>query len=251
MLIDMEKIIILLALLLVSVSQGAFAQITIFGSVVDAKDGSGIPGVYVTVKDANIGGTTNSSGNFGLMNVPNDAILQVSYIGYKTVEIAVENQTRFEITLESDVQVLGDVVVTADKNQSEKVTTAFGIERDRRTLTYAVTQISGDELRRGSGINIGEGLIGKIAGLTVTKGVGAGNNTMVWLRGANSSNPINNLPLWVIDGVPIPKSLEEDPSSWFNIEDVESVTVLHGANAAILYGSEGAAGAIIITTKKR
>ena len=241
----MKKITTILAMLLFAASQGAFAQLTIFGSVVDAKDGSGIPGAYVIVKDTNIGGTTNSSGNFGLMNVPNDAILQVSFTGYKTVEIPVENQSRFEITLEQDVQVLGDVVVTAERNQRETVTTAMG-ERDPRSLTHAAYQVSGDEMRKGGSRSIAEGLVGKVPSLNTYLDPYDGLFKISHLRGISSWSSGPRPPLYVLDGVP----LSGDPTDWLNIEDVESVTVLSSANAAILYGSEGAGGVIIITLKK-
>ena len=241
----MNKIIILLAALLVAASQGAFAQLTIFGSVVDAKDGSGIPGAYVTVKDTNIGGTTNSSGNFGLMNVPNDATLQVSYIGYKTIEIAVENKSRFEIKLEQDVQALDEVVVTADKIQRETVTTAMGIERDKASLTTAVYQVSGDEMRKGGSRSIAEGLVGKVPSLHTYVDPTDGLVKILYLRAISSFEGAKP-PLYVLDGVPLPG----DPTAWLDIGNIESVTVLPSANAAILYGSQGVNGVIMITTKK-
>jgi len=235
----------ILTLLLITVSQGVFAQLIIFGNVVDAKDGSGIPGASVIVKGTIIGGVTNSSGNFGIMNVPSDAILQVSYVGYKTVEIPVENQTRFEITLELDVQALGDVVVTAEKNQRETVTTAMGIERDPITLTTAVYQVSGDELRKAGANTIAEGLVGKIPSLNTYVDPSDGMLKIKYIRAIyHFGGPLP--PLYVIDGVP----MVEDPTWWLNIEHIERVTVLPSANAAILYGSQALGGAIVITTKK-
>ena len=241
----MRKIIIPFALLLFAVSHGAFAQITIFGNVVDAKDGSGITGASVVVKETTIGGITNSSGNFGLMNVPNDAILRVSFIGYKTVEIPVENQTRFNIALEQDVLALEEVVVTADRNQRETVTTAMGIERDPITLTTAIYRVSGDELRKGGNNTIAEGLVGKVPSLNTYIDPRDGMVKIRYLRAISSFEGAKP-PLYVVDGV----LFKEDPTPWLNIEDIESVTVLPSANAAILYGSEGAYGAIVITLKK-
>ena len=239
----MRKIITLLAILLVTFSQSSFSQSTIFGRVIDAKDGSGIPGASVIVKGTTIGGVTNSSGNFAIMNVPNDSILQVSFIGFKTFEIAVENQTRFEITLEPDVQVLGDVVVTADKNQRETVTTTFGIERDPKTITTATYQISGDELRRGGSTSLQESIYHSVPGVQAQMVRGVFEITHI--RGITSFAGARP-PLWVVDGIPF-----EGGSPPLDIENVESVTVLSSANAAILYGSAAANGAIVITTKKR
>ena len=240
----MKKVIILVALLLVAVSQTSFSQSTIFGRVVDAKDGSDIPGASVIVKGTTIGGVTNSSGNFAIMNVPNDATLQVSFIGFKTFEIAVENQTRFEITLEPDVQVLGDVVVTADKNLTEKITTTFGIERDPKTMTTTTYQISGDELRKGGSKSFAEGLVGKMPGLNTYIGED-GLIRISYFRGITSFTGAKD-PLFVLDGVP----LSGDPTGWLDIENIEKVTALPSANAAILYGSDGANGVVLITTKK-
>ena len=247
--IIMRKSITLLVLVLFVALQGAFAQLTIFGSVVDAETGSGIPGASVIVKGTIIGGVTNSSGTFAIMKVPSDATLQISYIGYKTVEIEVENQTRFSVTLEPDVQMLGEVVVTADGNQYQTVTTAMGIERDPTTLTYAVRQITGDELIRAGNQSIVEGLIGRIPGLHLGKKVDENGDlvTILYARGVTSVG--GAIPvLFVLDGIPMPG---EKNMSWLNMEDIESITVLPSANAAILYGSIGANGAIVITTKKR
>jgi len=248
----MKKITILLALLLVAVSQGAYAQRTITGKAINGEDEFPMPGVSVVVKGTTIGMVTDKDGNFAL-KVPNDATIVVSFTGFKTVQIplASYSYTQFNITLYPDVIALGNVVVTALRNnQREKVITAMGIERDQKTLTTAISQISGDELRRTGNTDIGKALYGKVPNLTIRTEPGAGGGTSIMLRGAGSFEPLNNLPLFVIDGVPLPKTLEQD-LSWINIEDVESVTVLRSANAAILYGSQGAAGAIVITLKKR
>ena len=253
----MKKPLILLALLLVAASQSAFAQSTILGRVIDAKDGSSIPGASVIVKGTNIGGTTNSSGNFGLMNVPNDAILQVSYIGFKTFEIAVENQTRFDITLQPDVQVLGDVVVTDRRYVPiEKVETPMGIIRDKKTLTTSIQTISGEELIRASDPNFMRALSNNVAGVHV---ITNGNTTMMRaIRGVKSWSH-GGAPLFVIDGVPMARE-RGDAAVYVDITDVinsidpnniESITVLKSANAAMLYGSQAVNGAILITTKKR
>ena len=244
----MKKTIILLALLLFAAMQGAFAQITIFGSVVDAKNGSGIPGASVVVKGTTIGGITNSSGNFGLMNVPSDATLQVSYIGYKTVELAVENQTRFNITLEPDVQVLDEVVVTAERTiegfQPGKVE-IMGMVRDIKTLPYAAYQVSGNDLNLGVR-TVAEMLYGRVPSIITYTDPDDGMLKISYLRSYFSFMKLKP-PLYVIDGMPYP----EDPSSWLNIMEIESITVLPSANAAMLYGSWGVGGVIIITLKKR
>ena len=237
----MKKYIILLALLLFAAIQDTFAQNTIFGNVVDAKTGSGIPGASVIIKGTNIAGVTNSSGNFGIMNVPNDAILQVSYIGYKTVELPIDNQTRFNVMLEPDVQILNEVVVTAERNQRETVTTAMGVERDPRSLPYAVRRVTGDDLRRMGGGSFTTSLAAAAPTLSIVKlGQGAGAPEVLSGRGGI-------IRLYIIDGIPV----GNDSPNWLNPEEIEEVIFLKSANAAILYGSQAANGAIIITLKKR
>jgi len=241
----MKKHIILLALLLFAVSQGTFAQLTIFGSVVDAKDGSGIPGASVIVKGTIIGGITNSSGNFGLMNVPKDAILQVSFVGYKTVEVPVENQTRFNITLEPDVQILNEVVVEAERSQRQRtIVTPMGIERDIKTLPYAANHFFGDELRTGDITDLGRALNGRVPGLSLIQDEqGAGASTTIIFRNVG-------MPLYVIDGIPLPKETDgKTDISWLNLETVESVVILRGFSPGSIYGV-AASAVIVITTKK-
>ena len=237
----MKKITIIFALLLFAAMQGTYAQITIFGNVVDAKDGSSIPGAYVIIKGTNITGTTNSSGNFGLINVPNDATLQVSFIGYKTVELPVENQTRFNITLEQDAQILDDVVVTAPARVAPARTVEImGQKRDPITLPYSVIHVTGDELRSTGAVTLGDGLVGKIPGAHFTPG--PTGLRISYLR-AVSSFQGSRAPLYVVDGI------QMSDVEWLNIDEIESVTVLRGPQA--LYGSAGANGVIIITLKKQ
>ena len=227
----MRKIIIPFTVLLFAVSQGVFAQLTIFGNVVDSKDGSGVPGAYVAVKGTNIIGTTNDSGNFGLMNVPNDAILQVSFVGYKTVEVPIENQTRFNITLELDIQALGEVIVSAARViPPERVEIMAGIVRDKITLSYPVVVISGDEFAK-----FGWAVLEDVPGFLNGR-----------LRGQTSwSSSTNTGPLFVVDGVPMRGSPE-----WLDSFMIESITVVRSASAGIFYGSPGANGVVIIKLKK-
>ena len=247
----MKKKTIIFAVLLVTVSLNTFAQRMIIGKVVDANEESGMPGVNIIVKGTPLGTTTDIDGNFAL-RVPNDATIVISFTGYKTIEMPIENETDFDITLEPDVQILGDVVVTADKNQNEKVTTAFGIERDPQSLPYVVYQMSGDEFRRFGGYSFASTLASNIPVLSVAKmNQGAGAIELLSSR----LNVI--ICLYVIDGIPFNirreidlgsgrKVIEYDDSliSMINPENIESVTVLPSANAAMLYGSAGAAGAI-------
>ena len=252
----MKSLTILLALLLFAVSQGAYAQKTITGKVINGEDRLGMPGVSVVVKGTTTGMSTDNEGNFTL-NVPNDATLQVSFIGFKTVEIPVENETRFDITLQPDAQVLGDVVVTAARviPPERAVVTAMGIVRDKITLAYSTESISGDEIIRGGGIG-GENpllvLNGRTAGVRVEKdGQGPGVPVMVLIRGKTSwSN--SSAPLLVLDGIPMGRLTGgmNDPLAGLDSNNIEDITILKSANAAMLYGSEAANGAVVITTKR-
>ena len=232
--------------LLLAVSQGIFAQMTITGKVINAEDGLGLPGVNVVVKGTiTIGTTTDTNGNF-MLNVPNDATLQVSFIGYKTVELPVENQTSFNITLQTDANVLGDVVVSATRviPPERAVVTAMGIVRDKIQLTYSIQSISGVELVRSP---VPEdkwwfNLNGRISGLSIVGG-------SIRMRGVRSLSmePNANSMLIVVDGVPMGRSFN---LGMINSEMIEEVTILKSANAAMLYGSDAYNGAIVITLKK-
>lgn len=228
----MRKITILLAFLLFAVSQGAFAQKTITGKVTSSEDGLGMVGVPVVVKGTTIGTATDIDGAFTL-SVPNDAqTLVVSFIGYKTVELPIGTQTTFNVTLAPDVLALGDVVVTA-----------LGISRQAKALTYATQSVSTEQLAEARTVNPINSLSGRVAGLSITtasQGVGA--SSKVLLRG-NRSIAGSSEPLYVIDGVPMGGISNLSP------DDIVSISVMKGANAAALYGSRANNGAIIVTTK--
>ena len=227
------KITTILALLLFAVSQSAFAQSTIFGSVVDSKDGSGIPGAYIIIKGTNITGVTNSSGNFAMMNVPNDATLQVSYIGYKTVELPVANQTRFNITLEPDVQVLEEVVVVAPARVAPPQTVnIMGIERSINSLAAPVRQVSGNELIRVGG-SIARALSFAIPGLYVIRigGQGAGSAEVLFSMRGPVSYVVDGVPYSIVRSRgPLGMNMEFDDSflNMFNPHDIESATYVGG-----------------------
>ena len=187
----MRKITILLALLLFAVSQGAFAQRTITGTVISSEDGLGMPGVPVVVKGTTVGTATDINGNFTL-NVPNDATIVVSFMGFRSVEMAVGNQTRINVTLEPDVLTLGDVVVTA-----------LGMRRAAKAVVMAVQEVKGDALATAKGTSLLNNMAGKIAGVQITASSGAmGASTRVQIRGI-STLAGDNQPLFVVDGTPI------------------------------------------------
>jgi len=249
-----RKVTILFALLLVAVSQGAFAQRTIRGQAINGEDRLPMPGVSVVIKGTTTGTATNRNGNFTL-RVPNNLdTIVVSFVGFKTVEILVGSNTQFDIMLYPDAQVLGEVVVTARRNRNERVVTAMGIERDIKTLPYVVYHMSGDEIRRTGQSNVLYALDSKVPIQIRQWGQGPGAPVVAYGR-------LGMITLYIIDGFLVKIGVEkdrygriidvyDDVVSSINILDIESITILPSANAAMLYGSDGRGGAIVITLKK-
>ncbi len=219
------------------------------GQVKDSR-GETLPGVSVRVKGTNIGATTDAQGNFNV-NSPANGVLVFSYVGYISQEVSLNGRSEVNIVLLEDQQVLGEVVVTA-----------LGIERESKTLTYSAQTIKSDKMNEAKETNLINSLQGKIAGVTITRNAtGPGSSSKVLLRGSRSIGG-NNQPLYVIDGVPMDNSSRSqgggtaggrdggDGIGMINSDDIESMTILKGASAAALYGSQGQNGAIVITTKR-
>lgn len=221
------------------------ATIHITGMV---RDNNGpLPGVSVLIKGAATGTITDANGAFEL-DVEDNAVLQISFIGYKTVSIAVGGQTTFDIVLEEDITSLNEVVVTA-----------MGISRDKASLGYSVQQVGSEEVTNSGNSNLLDAVNGKLSGIQIQNSGGQpGSGTNVVIRGFSSIS-YNNQPLYVVDGIPISNEVvggEFDGTSTSNRaididpNTVESLTVLKGLAATSLYGIRAANGAIIITTKK-
>lgn len=241
--------LILIVTLLGSISA---QQSVVTGTVTSAADGLSVPGVTVAVKGTTTGTVTDGNGQFSL-SVPTDGkTLVFSFIGLKTLETPIAGKTSFKIALEVETIGIEDVVVTA-----------LGIKREVKALGYAQQGVSASDLSAGREKNISNMLTAKIAGVQVAKTAGgAGGSTNVIIRG-NSSIGSNNQPLWVVDGIPIINNQNSsnaagvnsgdhdygDGVADINPDDIESMNVLKGPNAAALYGSRGANGVIMITTK--
>ncbi|AUS06555.1 SusC/RagA family TonB-linked outer membrane protein [Pseudotamlana carrageenivorans] len=244
---------------LVFVVQFSFGQEKeIKGTVTSKADGIPLPGVNVTVQGTTNGTQTDFDGHYSLTVNVGD-VLNFSYLGMTTVSKTVAQQEVINAQLVEDAQQLNEVVVTA-----------LGIKKERKALTYSAQEVGGDELTRVKQTNPINSLSGKSAGLTITRSSsGLGGATKVVLRGNTSTT--NNDPLYVIDGVPMLNSGNGsngnepgtdifgsqtgnrdggDALSLINPDDIESMTVLKGASASALYGSQGANGVILITTKK-
>ena len=227
------------------------AKKRISGNVVSASTSEALIGVTVavTTPSGKYGTTTNMDGNFTLDVNPND-VLEFSYIGFLPQTKAVGTQNTFSITLQEDAKIIKEVVVTA-----------LGIKRDKKMLGYAIQDVKAETLNKTGDPTITGALQGKVAGLQMnTSSTGLSGSTKITLRG-NSSLTDNNQPLWVVDGVPFNDNNDSGASLYggvdrggasvdINPEDIESISVLKGPNAAALYGSRAGNGVIVITTKK-
>ena len=214
------------------------------------QSGNPVQGVSVIVKGTSNGTTTNSNGNYSIQVPGSQSVLQFSYIGYIAKEVVVGSQTVIDVTLEDSSQQLTAVVVTA-----------LGIKRQAKSLGYSATSVNMAELNTPGAVNVGNNLVGKVAGVNVNiLSSGAGGSAKIRIRGQSSFGP-NNSPLIVINGIPVnnqpvtsgnPNAQESDLGDALqsiNPDDIESMTVLKGASAAALYGFRAKDGVIIVTTK--
>ena len=219
---------------------------TCTGVVKDAT-GETVIGASVVVKGTTNGTITGLDGDFSLSGVKKGDIIQISFVGYLTQEIKWDGQP-LNITLKDDTQKLDEVVVTA-----------LGIKRQSRSLGYSTTQVEGEKFTLARDPNVGNALSGKIAGVSVAGNATGGGSSRVVIRG-NASMTGNNMPLYVIDGVPFDNTNQGSGGTWggtdmgdglnnIAADDIESIQVLKGAAASALYGFRGGNGAILITTK--
>ncbi len=244
------------------IAQAGFAQSkTISGRVTTSEDGSGLPGVTVMVRGTTNGAVTDIDGRYSIKAAPED-VLEFRFIGMTMQERKVGNATTIDIVMRPDNETLDEVVVTA-----------LGIEQEKKALGYAVTEVKGATIAQTQRENFVNGLAGRIAGVEVNATSGLpGSSSSIVIRGISSLSG-SNQPLFVVDGLPISnnttstavfassigggaKSFENrgvdftNRAADINPEDIESVTVLKGPEAAALYGIEAASGAIVITTKR-
>lgn len=244
----------LLSMMLLLIGGTALAQQkTVTGKVTD-ESGTPLPGVTVLEAGTTNGILTDDNGEFSL-EVSEKGSLEISFFGFSTQKISVAGQSNFNVSMTEGV-VLDDVVITA-----------LGIAKDERAIGYSVESINGDALAQASEPNILNALQGKIAGVQIGSGnTVAGGTTRITIRGNNSLKQGKNQPLIIVDGVAMENSIQGPGASsllgntsgrdWgsginnINSWDIEEMTVLKGPTAAALYGSRGANGVIIITTKK-
>ena len=226
----------------------AVQQANVCQGVVKDQAGETVIGASVVVKGTTNGTITGLDGDFSLSNVKKGDILQISFVGYQTIEVTFKGQP-LNVTLLDDTQKLDEVVVTA-----------LGIKRQKRSLGYSTTSVGGEEFTQSRDPNLGNALSGKVAGVSVSgNATGTGGSSRVIIRG-NASLTGNNQPLYVVDGVPFDNTNLGTAGQWggldlgdglsnINADDIADIQVLKGAAASALYGYRGGNGAILITTK--
>jgi iron complex outermembrane receptor protein len=230
--------------------QTAFSQISISGTISDAANGDPLIGVSIFIKDSQGVGTISDIDGKYQLEVPNQkTVLIFSFLGFEDQEITVGENTRLDISLIESSQQLNEIVVTA-----------LGIKRQKREIGYSTESFDGEELTLSNGPNLVNSLSGKSAGLQVTTANGVDGGTTRFVIRGNNNIDANNQPLIVVDGVP----LENDPGltnigrgvDWgsainnINPNDIDNINILKGPTASALYGSRGANGVVLITTKR-
>lgn len=240
-----KRIHLFLLALAIGVIQGAAQVTTVRGIVTTEEDGEPVIGASVIVKGTSLGTVTDVNGRFELSGLPPSATrLLISYISLMAKEVAIAPQV--SVTLKSDTHLLDEVVVTA-----------LGISREKKALGYTAQEVKQDALVQGKDNNLLNSLSGKIAGVRITNTQGDVGSSRIVIRGETSIAG-ENQPLFVVDGIPVDNSQLNARSSGrdfknaiadLNPEDIKTLTVLKGPNAAALYGARAAHGAIVITTK--
>jgi len=235
-------------LVIISTSEG-LKKHNVTGTVTSAKTGETLPGVNVFIKGTTKGTITDMDGKFKIDVPSGETILVFSFIGYDTKELPVGSSKKMDVQISESVKKLDEVVVTA-----------LGISRKAKSVGYAITEVKGDEVNDVKDANIMNSLSGKVAGLQVSRTAsGVGGSSRIVIRGMSSMLG-SNKPLFVVDGVPIDASNLGEAGEWggrdmgdgisdINPEDIESISILKGPAAAAAYGSRGANGVVLITTK--
>ncbi|MFN3758785.1 MAG: SusC/RagA family TonB-linked outer membrane protein [Algoriphagus aquaeductus] len=225
-------------------------QRVITGKVISEEDGLGLPGATVLVKGTTVGTTTDLDGNFSISVPAGSDVLIFSFVGLKAKEEVIGNRSVVNVTLTTDASQLSEVVVTA-----------IGIEREKKALGYAVTSVDNSQLENRPEADVARVLQGKVPGVNITSTNGmSGSGTNMVIRGYSSATG-SNQPLFVVDGVPFNTNTNAQngftqggattSSRFLDIDpnNIESMSVLKGLSATVLYGDQGRNGVILITTK--
>ncbi|WP_044202090.1 SusC/RagA family TonB-linked outer membrane protein [Flammeovirga sp. OC4] len=248
----MRKCLLLLLSTFLVLSNAYAQDRAVTGIVKDASDNSPLPGVNVLVKGTNVGSVTDFDGKYILQLSEGQNTLVFSFVGYQSQEVVVNSQSKIDINLQVDAEQLEEVVVTA-----------LGIEREERSLGYAVQGVKAEDMADAATAtgNMMNSLAGQVAGVQIAPANGAGSSSRVVIRGAANLDG-NNQPLYVIDGVPMSNSTFKDGGEGYegdissgdglsslNPDDIESINVLKGGSATALYGSRAINGVVLIATK--
>lgn len=227
----MLKKILFTSLLVFMAGKAAMAQQEVTGTVRDAQ--GPLPGANVAVKGSNTGSMTDMDGNYSITVEDESAVLVFSFIGYDSREIEVEGRAQIDVTLQPSQESLQEVVLTAQ-----------GIKKSKKALGYAIAQVDKEEIEKRPEADLARTLQGKVAGVSITPANGqTGSNSPIRIRG-NISLTGSNDPLIILNDVPFNGLLRDiDPNN------IEQINILKGFNAAVLYGSEGRNGVILIQTK--
>lgn len=252
----MRKLLLIFLFVSGLIAQASAQDRTVSGQVSSSEDDSTLPGVTVVLKGTTTGTTTDLDGNYKLSVPSGGGTLVYSFVGLATQEVEIGSRSVIDLVMQPDAQQLTEVVVTA-----------LGISREKASLGYSVQEVSGESLEQANEVNIVNALQGQVAGVQIngTSGAGLGGSVRVTIRGVNSLTG-GNQPLFVVDGVPMDNRNFANSSQQrgfgsgaydygnsaadINPADIESMNVLKGAAATSLYGSRGANGVIVITTKK-
>ena len=213
-------------------STAAMAQGKVSGTVVD-QTGEPVIGASVVVKGTTGGTVTDIDGKFTVQNVPQNATLVFSYVGYRTQNVSVSGKSQINVTLEEDKQLLDEVVVVG-----------YGVQR-KSDVTGALTRVGEKELNSKPVSNAFEALQGKAAGVDITSSERPGTIGSIMIRGSRSITASGS-PLYVVDGVPLQAGGIES----LNPRDIESIDILKDASSTAIYGSRGANGVVLVTTKR-
>jgi TonB-linked SusC/RagA family outer membrane protein len=244
----MKKNLVFLFLLfsIASVHSSLAQNINVTGRVTSKTDGEALPGVTILVKGTSKGTATNAEGQYSI-ETESGSTLIFSFIGLKSIELAIPANGKLDVQLESDETILQEVVVTA-----------LGIAKEKKSLGYAVQELQTKDLAEAKEGNLVNALSGKIAGVNITNSQGGMGSSRIVIRGETSIAG-NNQPLFVVDGIPVDNSqlgAGANGSRDFanaiadiNPNDIESISVLKGPNSAALYGSRASNGVILIKTK--
>ncbi|MCM5663881.1 SusC/RagA family TonB-linked outer membrane protein [Galbibacter mesophilus] len=206
-------------------------QNVVTGKVTNSEDGVPLPGVNIMVKGTSNGASSDFDGNYSINVADENATLVFTYIGFKEIEVPLNGRSVVNVSLESDVSALDEVVVVG-----------YGTQK-KSDLTGSISSVGSEEISKVTEVTVEAALQGRAAGVNIQRGEGSpGSSSKISIRGAGSIG--NTGPLWVVDGVP------QDPGNYFNPNDIESVEILKDASASAIYGARAAHGVILVTTKR-